>query len=57
MFLNSLRLTWCMALLADAAVLLRAHALLHTPAEPALLRDLAAYQGELDLGKMNPEAT
>jgi len=57
MFLNSLRLTWCMALLADAAVLLRAHALLHTPAESALLRDLAAYQGELDLGKMNPETT
>jgi len=26
MFLNSLRLTWCLALLADAVVLLRAHA-------------------------------
>jgi hypothetical protein len=38
MFFNSLRFTWCMALLADAAVLLRAHALLHAPAsERALL--------------------
>jgi hypothetical protein len=30
-FFSSLRLTWCMALLADAAVLLRAHALVHAP--------------------------
>lgn len=30
-FLNSLRLTWMMCLLADAAVLLRAHALLRRP--------------------------
>jgi len=37
MFLNSLRLTWCMALLADAV--------LHAPAsEPALLRKLAPQQ-------------
>jgi hypothetical protein len=49
MFLNSLRLTWCMALLADAVVLLRAHALLHAPAsEPALLRELAPWQAELN---------
>jgi len=49
MFLNSLRLTWCMALLADAAVLLRAHALLHAPtSEPALLRRLAPQQAELN---------
>jgi hypothetical protein len=49
MFLNSLRLTWCMALLADAAVLLRAHALLHAPTrEPALLRELAPQQAELN---------
>jgi len=49
MFLNSLRLTWCMALLADAVVLLRAHALLHAPAkEPALLRELAPQQTELN---------
>lgn len=49
MFLNSLRLTWCMSLLADAAVLLRAQALLHAPPiERALLRELARQQGELD---------
>ena len=49
MFLNSLRLTWCMALLADAAVLLRAHALLHAPAsERALLCELAPRQVELN---------
>jgi len=50
MFLNSLRFTWCMSLLADAAVLLRVHAWLHQPAEIALLRELAPRQGELDLG-------
>ncbi len=50
-FFNSLRLTWCMALLADAAVLLRAHALLHAPArERHQLRELAPQQGLLDLG-------
>lgn len=50
MFFNSLRLTWCMALLADAAVLLRAHALLHAPThERALLWELAPKQGELNL--------
>lgn len=49
MFLNSLRLAWCMALLADAAVLLRAHALLHAPAlERALLCELAPQQREWD---------
>jgi len=49
MFLNSLRLTWCMALLADAAMLLRAHALLHAPpTQPALLGELAPQQGELN---------
>jgi hypothetical protein len=38
-----------MALLADAAVLLRAHALLHAPTrEPALLRELAPQQAELN---------
>lgn len=49
-FLNSLQLTWCMALLADAAVLLRAHALLHAPAERPVLHELAPHQGLLDLG-------
>ena len=49
MFLNSLRLTWCMALLADAVVLLRARALLHASArEPALLRELAPQQAQLN---------
>ena len=48
MFFNSLRLTWCLALLADAAVLLRAHALLGASAtERALLCQLAPQQGEL----------
>jgi len=48
-FFNSLGLTWCMALLADAAVLLRAHALLHAPAQHHLLRELAPKQGLLEL--------
>jgi hypothetical protein len=49
-FFNSLSLTWCMALLADAAVLLRAHAILHAPVrQHHLLRDLAPQQGLLDL--------
>ena len=49
MFFNSLRLTWCLALLADAVVLLRAHALLHAPAlERPLLCELALEQGELN---------
>lgn len=48
MFFNSLRLTWCMSLLADAAALLRARALLHAaPSDRALLTDLALQQGEL----------
>jgi hypothetical protein len=49
MFFNSLRLTWCLALLADAVVLLRTHAVLHAPAaERALLCGLAPQQAELD---------
>jgi hypothetical protein len=49
MFFNSLRLTWCLSLLADAAALLRARALLHAePSDRALLPDLALQQGELD---------
>jgi len=50
-FFNSLRLTWCMALLADAAVLLRIHALLHAPAQQHPLYELAAHQSLLDLGQ------
>lgn len=50
-FFNRLRLTWCLTLLADAAVLLRSQVLLHTPMQqpPPLLRDLAPQQGFLDL--------
>jgi hypothetical protein len=49
MFFNSLRLTWCFGLLADAVMLLRGHALLRAPAaERALLRELAPQQTELD---------
>lgn len=43
-FLNSLQLTWVMALLADTVVLLRAHALLSRPTPPALLGELAPRQ-------------
>jgi hypothetical protein len=49
MFWNSLRFTWCMALLADAVVLLRTHALRHAAAEAPVLRDLAPRQEWLDL--------
>lgn len=49
-FLNSLRFTWCMALLADAAILLRTHAVLHSPAQSHLLHALAAHQSLLDFG-------
>lgn len=49
MFFNSLRFTWCMALLADAAVLLRAHALLNAPLlERPMLSQMAPPQGELN---------
>ena len=44
MFLNSLRLTWTMALLADAVTLLRARALVTRPAAELPLRDLAPRQ-------------
>ena len=51
-FFNSLRLTWCMSLLADAAGPLRNHALLHAPVQQQqhLLRDLAPQQGFLESG-------
>ena len=51
MFLNSLRLTWCLALWADAAVLLRTHALLHAPVESPLFSELTPQQGWLDFGE------
>jgi hypothetical protein len=51
-FLNSLRLAWLMCLLADAAVLLRARALLCEPvAPPPLLDGLLPLQFQLDLGE------
>jgi hypothetical protein len=54
MFFNSLRLTWTMALLADAAVLLRARALLERPPLRPLLADLMPFQLSLDLGAQTP---
>ena len=49
-FLNSLRFTWVMALLADAAVLLRARALLGRPLARPRLTDLRPIQLPLELG-------
>ena len=52
-FLNSLRLTWTMGLLADHVVLLRAHALLSRPgpASGSLLKELLPQQLPLNLGE------
>jgi len=49
MFLNSLRLAWTACLLADGAVLLRAHALLRQAPQLSLLRDLMPRQLSLSL--------
>ena len=49
MFLNSLRLTWEMSLLADSAVLLRTMAHLDAPPTKSLLSGLAPEQVELGL--------
>lgn len=49
MFLNSLRFTWVMCLLADAAVLLRIHAFLRQPTSRNLLENLMPAQMSLDL--------
>ena len=48
LFLNSLRLTWTMSLLADSVVLLRAHALLNHRPGVSLLKDLLPQQLPLD---------
>jgi hypothetical protein len=48
-FLNSLRLTWSMSLLADAAVLLRARALLEMPQPELPMFELTPSQLVLDL--------
>jgi hypothetical protein len=49
MFLNSLRLTWIMSLLADTVALLRARALLTRPQTRPLLHEIIPQQGSLDL--------
>lgn len=48
-FLNGLRFTWAMSLLSDAAVLLRATALLRRPALRPLLAELMPTQLSLEL--------
>jgi hypothetical protein len=53
-FVNNLRFTWTMALLADAAVLLRARALLGRPSRRPLLVDLMPSQLSLELGAETP---
>lgn len=50
LFRNSLRLTWCMSLLADAVVLLRALALLRAPRRREVLAELAPRQTLLEFG-------
>lgn len=50
-FLNSLRLTWYMSLLADAAVLLRAQALLRQTTQRPVLHNMAAHQCQFDFGQ------
>jgi len=49
-FLNSLRLAWCLGLLADAVVLLRNLALLQQPTSAKWLEHLLPKQGALNLG-------
>jgi hypothetical protein len=49
MFLNSLELTWSSCLLADAAVLLRAHAMLAQPTASFMLQSLLPKQMSLGL--------
>jgi hypothetical protein len=54
LFLNSLRLTWSMSLLADAAGLLRALALLDRPQEKALLQALLPSQTSWSWDNLGP---
>ena len=49
LFLNSLRLTWIMCLLADTVTLLRARAFTTEPEKPELLHELMPQQMPLDL--------
>ncbi len=53
MFLNSLRLTWCVSLLADAVVLLRASALLAAPRRRELLEELLPQQTVMNFAPEN----
>ena len=53
-FFNNLRFTWTMALLADAAVLLRARALLGRPPLRPLLANLMPFQLSLELEAGTP---
>jgi hypothetical protein len=53
-FFNSLRFTWTMALLADAAVLLRARALLERPPLRPPLLNLMPFQLPLELEDDSP---
>jgi len=55
-FLNSLRLTWYLALLADAAVLLRTQALLNAPNHRSLLHELLTHQSLFDFGSIDQSA-
>lgn len=50
LFLNSLRLTWIMCLLADTIALLRARAFTTEPDKPELLHEMMPRQMPLDLG-------
>ncbi len=50
-FLNSLRLTWVMCLLADTVALLRAAALTSEPSTPNLMKNLAPRQLSLGLSE------
>lgn len=56
-FLNSLRLTWTMALLADAAVLLRASVLMERPRPELPLFELTPQQLSFDLPMQMENAT
>lgn len=53
MFFNSLRLTWIMALFADAAVILRALALIRNPPAQLPMYELTPQQMALNLGLQN----
>ena len=51
MFLNSLRLSWIICLLADTVALLRAKAIMTMPQPAALMREILPRQMVLDLSE------